>query len=140
MPDPFALARFVDAQASVYAAALAELRAGAKASHWMWFVFPQHRALGRSAMALRFGIGSAAEALAYWRHPVLGARLRQCCEALLALQGRTAQQVLGSTDALKLRSSMTLFAQAVPDEPLFQRVLDHYYGGVPDPRTLEFLA
>lgn len=140
MPTPFALARFVDAQAPVYAAALAELRAGAKASHWMWFVFPQHRALGRSAMALRFGIGSAAEALAYWRHPVLGARLRECCEALLALQGRTVQQVLGSTDALKLRSSMTLFAQAVPDEPLFQRVLDHYYSGAPDPRTLEFLA
>lgn len=139
MTDRYNLERFVIAQAPVYDVALAELRAGHKRSHWMWFVFPQHRALGRSPTALRYGMESRDEALAYWLHPVLGPRLRACCEALLALPGITAHEILGSPDDLKLRSCMTLFAQAVPEEPLFQAVLDRYYGGVPDPLTLEVL-
>ncbi|HSV71680.1 MAG TPA: DUF1810 domain-containing protein [Methylibium sp.] len=139
MTDPFDLERFVRAQAPVYDAALAELQAGRKRSHWMWFVFPQHRALGRSATALRYGMGSVDEALAYWRHPLLGPRLRACCDALLGLSGLTAHEILGAPDDLKLRSCMTLFAQAVPQEPLFRAVLARYHGGEPDPLTLEVL-
>jgi len=139
--DPFDLARFVDAQSPVLASVRAELVAGAKRSHWMWFVFPQHRALGRSATALHYGIGSLDEARAYVRHPVLGSRLRECCGLLLAAPAsRSAHAIFGSPDELKLRSSMTLFATAVPDEPLFARVLDRFYGGRPDVRTLALLA
>jgi uncharacterized protein (DUF1810 family) len=139
--DPPDLSRFVDAQSPVYENVLAELRAGTKRSHWMWFVFPQHRALGRSATALHYGLSGVNEAAAYWRHPVLGPRLRECCERLLALPpSRSAHDVFGSPDDLKLRSSMTLFAAAVPDEPLFARVLERFYGGAPDARTLEVLA
>lgn len=140
-PDaPAELARFVLAQSPLYERALAELRAGRKTSHWMWFVFPQHVALGRGATARHFGIASAAEAAAYWRHPVLGPRLAACCDALLALQDRSAHAILGSPDDLKLRSSMTLFAHAVPDEPRFAQVLARYCDGAPDPLTLALLA
>ena len=138
--DPHDLARFVAAQASTFDAALAELRAGAKRTHWMWFVFPQLHGLGRSAAALHYGLHGRADAAAYARHPLLGPRLRQCCEALLAVPpGRSAHEILGPPDDLKLRSSMTLFATAVPGEPLFGRVLQRFYGGEPDPRTLALL-
>ena len=134
MDDPFDLERFVRAQDPVYRAVTAELRAGAKGSHWMWFVFPQHRSLGRSPTALRFGLGGRAEAAAYWRHSVLGPRLRHCCELLLTHPDLSANEILGSPDDLKLRSSMSLFAQAVPDEAIFGRVLQRFYDGEPDPR------
>lgn len=139
MNDPFALERFVEAQEPVYAAVQAELRSGRKRSHWMWFVFPQHRSLGRSAMATRYGLASRAEALAYWQHAVLGARLRECCGLVLAIEGRTANEIFGSPDDLKLCSSMTLFAAAAPREPLFARVLEKFYGGRADARTLALL-
>ncbi|HMM86312.1 MAG: DUF1810 domain-containing protein [Gammaproteobacteria bacterium] len=136
----FDLRRFVDAQAPVAAQVLAELAAGAKTSHWMWFVFPQLRGLGRSATAAHFGIASLAEAQAYARHPLLGARLRECTALLLAAPaGRSARDILGDVDALKLRSSMTLFARADPGEPLYRAALDRFFDGQPDPRTLERL-
>ena len=136
MNDPFDLDRFVRAQDPVFGRVIDELRAGAKRSHWMWFVFPQHRALGRSATAQRYGLAGRAEAEAYWQHPVLGPRLRRCCELLLAVPERSAHQILGSPDDLKLHSSMTLFDAAVQDEPLFSRVLLRFYGGEPDANTL----
>ena len=139
MTDTFDLQRFVAAQDPLYAAVLAELRAGRKRTHWMWFVFPQHVALWRSAMAARYGLGSKAEAAAYWEHAVLGARLDECCRLVLAAGQRTAHQIFGSPDDLKLRSSMTLFAAALPQQPVFQQVLERYYGGEPDARTLALL-
>jgi len=140
MRDAFDLQRFVDAQARNYDDALAELRAGRKASHWMWYVFPQSAGLGRSAMAQTYAIGSLAEARAYLAHPVLGPRLRDCVAAALAVQGRTAHQIFGSPDDLKFRSSLTLFARAAPGEPLFGQALDRYFGGEPDPATLRILG
>lgn len=138
--DAFDLRRFVDAQAPVAAQVRAELAAGAKTSHWMWFVFPQLRGLGRSATAAHFGIRSLAEAQAYARHPLLGARLRECTALLLAAPaGRSARDILGDVDALKLRSSMTLFARADPGEPMYRAALDRFFDGQPDPRTLERL-
>ncbi len=139
MSDPFDLQRFVTAQNPLYAAVLAELRAGCKRTHWMWFVFPQHVALGRSAMAARYGLASKAEAAAYWEHGVLGARLDECCRLVLAAEHRTAHQIFGSPDDLKLRSSMTLFAAALPRQPVFQQVLQRYYGGEHDAHTLALL-
>ena len=134
--DPFDLQRFVAAQARVVADVEAELKAGAKTSHWMWFIFPQLKGLGRSSTALHFGLGSLEEAQAYWRHPVLGARLQQCCGWLMALpQGRTAVQVFGSIDALKLRSCLTLFERAAPDEPVFGQLLQRLYAGERDAAT-----
>jgi uncharacterized protein (DUF1810 family) len=134
--DPFDLQRFVAAQARVCADVEAELKAGAKTSHWMWFVFPQLKGLGRSSTALHYGIGSLDEAQAYWRHPLLGARLKQCCAWLMALpQERTAAQVFGSIDTLKLRSCLTLFERAAPDEPVFGALLDRFYGGERDAAT-----
>jgi uncharacterized protein (DUF1810 family) len=135
--DAFALARFELAQdqGGSYRAAVAELRAGRKTSHWMWFVFPQISGLGRSSMARTYAISSLPEAQAYLEHPVLGPRLRECAGILTELSGRTAEDVLGVTDALKLRSSMTLFASAAPDDPTFQRVLDRYFEGVADAAT-----
>jgi uncharacterized protein (DUF1810 family) len=135
--DPFDLQRFLDAQerGGTYERALAELQAGRKESHWMWFVFPQIEGLGRSPTAQRYALASAEEARAYLDHPVLGGRLRECSEALLAVEGRSAEDILGAIDALKLRSSMTLFALAAPEEPRFQRVLERYYGGATDPET-----
>ena len=110
-----------------------------KRTHWMWFVFPQHRALGRSAMAARYGLASKAEAAAYWGHAVLGARLDECCRLVLAAGQRTANQIFGSPDDLKLRSSMTLFAATLPQQPVFQQVLQRYYGSEHDARTLALL-
>jgi uncharacterized protein (DUF1810 family) len=135
--DPHALERFVTAQdRGVYPAALAELRAGRKRGHWMWFVFPQIAGLGSSPTARHYAIGSLVQAKAYLAHPVLGPRLRNCAQALVELDGATsAENILGSVDALKLRSSMTLFARAAPEETLFGRVLERYYDGVPDPAT-----
>jgi uncharacterized protein (DUF1810 family) len=138
--DPFDLQRFVDAQARVYPEVTAELAAGQKTSHWMWFVFPQLKGLGRSATALHFGLASLDEARAYWSHPLLGARLAECGRLLLALPaGRSAQQVLGAVDALKLCSCLTLFERAAPQEPLFGALLDRFYGGQRDAATLALL-
>ncbi len=135
--DPHDLQRFLDAQdrAGTYEQALAELRAGRKTSHWMWFVFPQLAGLGSSAMARTYAIGSPAEARAYLRHPVLGPRLLECTRALLRHTNRSAREILGETDAVKLRSSMTLFARVDPEEPLFRQVLDRFYDGAGDPKT-----
>lgn len=136
MNDPHHLARFLDAQAPVIDAVFAELRSGRKRSHWMWFVFPQLQGLGRSAMAERYAIESLAEARAYLAHPVLGARLRECCELVLAVAQRTAHEILGSPDDFKFHSSMTLFDRAAEGEDLFRRCLDRFFGGKPDPQTL----
>ena len=135
MSDPFDLERFVRAQDGVYDQALRELRAGDKRSHWMWFVFPQVAGLGRSPMAQRYAISGLAEAHAYLAHPVLGPRLVEASQALLELSGRDPVRVLGSTDALKLRSSMTLFETAAPDERVFGEVLERYFGGERDEAT-----
>jgi uncharacterized protein (DUF1810 family) len=133
----FDLRRFVEAQeqGGVYERALAELRAGGKTSHWMWFVFPQLAGLGRSATSRAYAIGSLAEAQAYLRDPLLGARLLECAQVLSELGGRSAEQVFGSVDALKLRSSITLFARAAPQQPLFARLLRQYFEGTADPAT-----
>lgn len=139
MDDPHDLQRFLDAQALIYRQARAELAAGAKRSHWMWFVFPQLRGLGRSATAQHYGLASRAEAEAYWRHPVLGPRLKECTELVLAVPGRSATQIFGLPDDLKFRSSMTLFAQVAPQEPAFRRALEQYFDGQPDARTLGLL-
>jgi uncharacterized protein (DUF1810 family) len=138
--DSYHLSRFVVAQEGVYETGLGELKRGAKRSHWMWFVFPQVAGLGTSPMAVRFAIGSRGEAEAYLKHPVLGPRLRACAEALLGVSGRTAREVMGSPDDVKLKSSMTLFAAVAEPGSPFQAVLDRYYSGEKDPRTLEFLA
>jgi len=132
------LDRFVQAQDGVYDDVLAELTAGRKRTHWMWFVFPQIAGLGSSATAQRYAIRSLDEARAYLAHPVLGPRLRECAQALLAVPGRSAREILGHPDDLKLRSSMTLFARAADDPALFEAVLARYYDG-PDPRTEELL-
>jgi uncharacterized protein (DUF1810 family) len=137
--DAFDLQRFVDAQARNYDDALAELSRGRKTSHWMWYVFPQIAGLGSSPMAQTYAIGSLAEARAYLAHPVLGQRLRACLAAILAVEGKDAHAIFGSPDDLKLRSSLTLFAAAAPEEPLFRRALERYFAGGPDPRTLERL-
>jgi uncharacterized protein (DUF1810 family) len=139
--DPFDLDRFVTAQSRVYPTVLAELRAADKRSHWMWFVFPQLRELGRSSTALHYGIAGLDEARAYLAHPVLGARLRECCALLLAAPAdRSAHDILGSPDDLKLRSCATLFALAAPEEPLFRALLERYYAGQADPRTVALCA
>ena len=138
--DPFNLARFLAAQAAVYARVVEELREGSKSTHWMWFVFPQVRGLGMSAMAERFSISGVAEAAAYAAHPILGARLRECVRLVNQLQGLSARQIFGTPDDLKFRSSMTLFAAADSNEPLFRGALSKYYGGEPDPRTLSLLG
>ena len=135
MSDPFDLQRFVDAQCDSYGTALAELRAGAKRGHWMWFVFPQVAGLGRSATAQHFAISGPDEARAYLAHPVLGPRLRECTRTLVELDGGDPVAVLGSVDAQKLRSSMTLFAHADPAEPVFRAVLDRYFDGREDDAT-----
>ncbi len=131
----FDLQRFVDAQSQTYDQALAELRAGAKRTHWMWFVFPQIAGLGRSGMAQRFAISGLDEARAYMAHPTLGRRLVECATALTELDTTDPERVFGPVDAVKLRSSMTLFAHAAPDEPMFRAVLDHWFGGTEDDAT-----
>ena len=130
------LERFVAAQGPVWADVLRELGAGRKSSHWMWFVFPQLKALGRTATARHYGLADREEARGYWEHPLLGPRLLQCSRLVLAVDGRTAHDIFGSPDDLKLRSCMTLFDAVAPDEPAFRAVLDRYYGGVGDPLTL----
>jgi uncharacterized protein (DUF1810 family) len=139
MPDSFNLHRFVDAQDPLYGQVKAELAVGKKASHWMWFVFPQLVGLGHSGMARRFGIQSKAEAQAYWQHELLGPRLRECVALMLSIEGKTALEILGSPDNLKFHSSLTLFAHALPQEPLFARALEKYFKGLPDARTLELI-
>ena len=134
------LDRFILAQDGVYGRVREELRSGRKRSHWMWFVFPQVEGLGSSAMSQRFAIHSLDEARAYLAHPVLGARLRECADLLLATSAGTAEAIVGPVDARKLRSSMTLFQRAAPDEPLFRQVLERFWGGVPDAATDAFLA
>ena len=135
--DPYDLQRFVTAQdaGGTYEHATAELRTGSKTSHWMWFVFPQIAGLGYSPVSQTYAITSLAEARAYLAHPVLGARLAECAAILAGLPDRTAEQVFGEVDALKLRSSMTLFMHAAPAEPVFRQVLDRYFSGVPDSAT-----
>jgi uncharacterized protein (DUF1810 family) len=135
--DPYDLRRFVTAQdaGGTYDHATAELRAGRKTSHWMWFVFPQLAGLGYSPMSRAYAITSLQEARAYLAHPVLGPRLIECATILVGLRGRTAEQVFGGVDALKLCSCVTLFRHAAPAEPVFGQVLDQYFGGVPDSAT-----
>jgi len=137
-PDPFNLTRFTDAQNGVYERAVAELRRGQKTSHWMWFMFPQIAGLGLSTTSRQYAINSLAEAQAYLAHPVLGPRLRECA-SILVHASRTAEQIFGGIDALKLRSSMTLFQRAGPGESVFGQVLDQYFDGSEDPATLERL-
>lgn len=139
MSDEFDLQRFVDAQAPVYDTVVAELRAGRKRSHWMWYVFPQLDGLGHSAMAERYALAGIDEARAYLAHPLLGPRLQACVTALLQHHDKSAREMLGSPDYLKLRSCLTLFAQAAPGNPLFQLALVQFYDGEPDALTLAML-
>ena len=134
------LERFVEAQEHVYESVLAELRARRKTGHWIWYIFPQIAGLGHSAMSQHYAITSLAEAIAYLAHPVLGARLRECAGIVLDIRGRTAVESFGSIDTMKLRSSMTLFHRAAPDETVFAQVLDRYYGGAADEATDARLA
>jgi uncharacterized protein (DUF1810 family) len=136
MSDPFNLQRFVDAQAPVYEHVVAELRAGSKRSHWMWFVFPQIAGLGRSETARYFAISSRAEAIAYLAHPILGTRLRECCRLTTLVEGRSARDIFGSPDDMKLRSSLTLFAAVAPDEAIFAAALEKFFNGEADALTL----
>jgi len=140
MPDPFDLDRFVQAQAPVLSQVRLELSEGRKRSHWMWFVFPQLSGLGHSSMARRYAIASLAEAQAYLEHPVLGPRLTECAELVNKVEDRSIHQILGSPDDLKFRSSMTLFALAQQDGPVFRRALDKYFDGALDPLTVEKLS
>ncbi|WP_457797841.1 DUF1810 domain-containing protein [Methylocystis sp. S23] len=137
--DPFNLQRFLDAQAESYDRALAELRAGRKTSHWIWYVFPQLKGLGFSEASRFYGLSGLDEARAYLAHPILGQRLRECAEAMLATGDSNAEDVLGFTDAMKFRSSMTLFAKAAPQEPLFAQALARFFKGEEDQKTLDLL-
>jgi uncharacterized protein (DUF1810 family) len=134
------LARFLAAQRGSYEHALAEIASGRKRSHWMWYVFPQFTGLGMSATSRKYAIASLAEAEAYLRHEVLGPRLVACPDAALAVEGRSAREIFGSPDDLKLRSSATLFAQVSPEGSVFHRLLEKYFGGEPDAATLRLLA
>jgi uncharacterized protein (DUF1810 family) len=142
--DPFRLTRFLDAQQRIYPQVRTELGAGRKASHWMWFIFPQLAGLGSSATAHHYAIASLEEARAYLAHPVLGARLRECTRLVLQVQGRTPAEIFGYPDDLKFRSSMTLFARAAdaarPEEQVFAQALGRYFAGEPDPLTLRLLG
>ena len=132
--------RFIDAQQSVFEVACSELRAGHKRSHWMWFIFPQLRGLGRSHMAYEYGITGLAEAAEYLNHPVLGPRLRDCTALVNQVKGRSITQILGSPDDMKFRSSMTLFARATTDNEAFVTALNLYFEGQEDPLTIELLG
>jgi uncharacterized protein (DUF1810 family) len=138
--DPYDLTRFLQGQAPVYEIALAELRAGRKRSHWMWFIFPQFAGLGGSALSVHYAIRSVDEATAYLHHLVLGPRLLECAEAVLAVEGRSAHDIFGSPDDLKLRSCATLFARVSPPDSLFAQVLERYFPEGPDPQTLARLG
>lgn len=136
MPDPHHLQRFVDAQDAIYERVLSELRTGRKQSHWMWFIFPQIKGLGHSAMAQRFAVSSIEEARAYLEHPILGPRLRECAQLVNDVEGDPIEEILGYTDAMKFRSSMTLFAHATSDTQVFLDALQKYFGGEEDQLTL----
>ena len=136
-PDPYNLNRFVLAQRDVYAQALGELQAGRKRTHWMWYIFPQLQGLGRSDISREFAISGLDEASAYLRHSVLGPRLIECSEAVLEVEGRSAREIFGSPDDLKLRSSATLFAAVSADDSVFHRVIETYFRGEQDPLTRE---
>ena len=138
--DEFNLTRFVTAQEGTYDRALLEIRRGRNASHWMWFIFPQLRGLGRSSMAQRFAISCLEEARQYLCHPVLGPRLKECLAALQDLVGTTAEQVFGPVDAMKLRSSLTLFAEAAGPDSIYAAALDRWFRGVKDDKAMRLLA
>ena len=138
-PDPFDLSRFLAAQDPIYPEALSEIRAGRKRTHWMWFVFPQAIGLGASHTAQHYGIRSVAEARAYLAHPILGHRLRECAETLLRVRGKSASEIFGDPDDVKLRSSMTLFCSVAEEDSVFDEVLERYFGEKPDPLTLGFI-
>jgi uncharacterized protein (DUF1810 family) len=138
--DLYNLARFLKAQGPVYEQAIAEIRAGRKRSHWMWYVFPQFKGLGSSPTSIHYAIGSAHEAAAYLGHPILGPRLMECSEATLQLENRSALEIFGSPDDLKLRSSSTLFAAVSPEGSVFHRIIDKYFDGEQDVRTIELMA
>jgi uncharacterized protein (DUF1810 family) len=137
--DVYDLQRFVEAQNSCYQAVSDELRAGQKTSHWMWFIFPQLKGLGKSPMAMRYAISSGEEAEAYLKNPILGPRLRHCTQLVLDLEGRSIRQIFGSLDDLKFRSSMTLFANVAPENAEFNAALQKYFAGEPDRLTLQLL-
>jgi len=137
--DPWNLARFVEAQQGDYEQALAEIRAGRKRSHWMWYVFPQFNGLGSSPTSVHYAIKSRAEAEAYLAHPVLGRRLLECAEAILQIQDRSAHEIFGSPDDMKLRSSATLFAAVSPPGSVFHRIIEKYFDDRPDPSTIELM-
>jgi uncharacterized protein (DUF1810 family) len=139
MNDPFHLQRFVDAQNRLYERACTELRNGQKASHWMWFIFPQLRGLGHSQMAAKFAIASRKEAEAYLEHPILGPRLAECTRLVNLIDGREISEIFGYPDDLKFRSSMTLFASVAPENQIFAEALKKYFGGELDRRTIERL-
>jgi uncharacterized protein (DUF1810 family) len=139
MNDRYDLDRFVEIQAEVYTEVLRELRAGQKTGHWMWFIFPQIAGLGRSPMAERFAISSLEEARAYLDHPVLGKRLRECTQAVMDVEGKTAHAIFGFPDEMKFRSCMTLFARAATDDEIFGEVLEKYFSGESDRLTVEKL-
>lgn len=138
--DPYDLDRFVSAQAAVYEKALSELKSGHKRSHWMWYIFPQVEGLGYSSTSRHYAIKSLEEAKAYLAHPTLGPRLLECAEAVMKVEGRSATQIFGSPDDMKLRSCATLFARASPAGSVFERLLNKYYEGEPDARTLQRLG
>ncbi len=139
-PDPFNLRRFVTAQDPVIEDVLDELRAGQKASHWMWFIFPNIQGLGSSGMARRYAVASREEARAYHEDPLLGARLRECTRLVLDVEGRRIEQIFGYPDDLKFHSCMTLFAKVAPEEPSYREALQKYFAGEPDPRTCAILG
>jgi uncharacterized protein (DUF1810 family) len=139
MEDPYNLGRFLSAQHEVFPQVLAELRAGEKRSHWIWFIFPQLKGLGHSPQSEFYGIGSLEEAQAYWRHPILGSRLEECARLVNRVEGRAITCILGPPDDLKFRSSMTLFSCAAPGAQVFKDALEKYFHGEADPRTLELV-
>jgi uncharacterized protein (DUF1810 family) len=139
MSEPHSLSRFIDAQERDYQSALAEIKAGQKRSHWMWYVFPQYDGLGFSSTSKHFSIKSLAEAAAYLDHPILGPRLRECVDALLVVTGRSAHQIFGTPDDMKLKSSTTLFTHISPEGSVFEQVLDGYFGGQRDLKTTELV-
>ncbi|MFZ0733935.1 MAG: DUF1810 domain-containing protein [Candidatus Sulfotelmatobacter sp.] len=137
--DPYHLQRFVLAQDRVFDRVLSELKVGTKMSHWMWFIFPQIRGLGRSPVSIEYAISGREEARAYLKHPVLGPRLKECTQLVLLVEHRSIADIFGSPDDMKFRSSMTLFAEVSRDEDIFARALEKYFGGAPDRLTLERL-
>lgn len=139
MDTDFKLERFVEAQAPVYQVVVAELKAGRKTGHWMWFIFPQIAGLGRSATAQKFAISSADEAAAYLAHPLLGPRLRECCALVAAIDDREVDEIFGAPDNLKFHSAMTLFAEIAPDEAVFQDCINKFFDGLPDQATIDRL-